>query len=188
MAKLKDESKCYDWFSVGLHWLIALLVIGLFISGVWMVGLDYYHEWYYRAPWWHKSLGMVVLVLILTRFIWVTLRLSPEPLMSIPGWQVRIASLVHGLMNFLLILIAVSGYLMVTAKGDNLSIFDWFAIPALFSNRAGWVDPAGTIHLWLAYTVITLAVVHALAAIKHHFIDKDATLWRMFGIRRGNKL
>ncbi|WP_438971502.1 cytochrome b/b6 domain-containing protein, partial [Methylophaga sp.] len=62
------------------------------------------------------------------------------------------------------------------------------AIPALFSDKATWVDPAGLIHLWTGYFIIALASLHALAAIKHHFFDKDATLKRMLGIKTGDFL
>jgi cytochrome b561 len=86
-------------------------------------------------------------------------------------------------MNIVALIIVISGYVMVTAKGDGLSVFDWFTIPAFISNKPAWVDPAGAIHLWAAYFLIAMATVHAMAAIKHHFIDRDSTLKQMLGIK-----
>ena len=42
-------------------------------------------------------------------------------------------------------------------------------------------DVAGLVHEYLAWALVIFAGVHALAALKHHFIDRDRTLLRMFG-------
>ncbi|EPB8012941.1 cytochrome b [Pseudomonas aeruginosa] len=42
-------------------------------------------------------------------------------------------------------------------------------------------DVAGEIHLYLAWALVVFAVLHALAALKHHFVDRDPTLKRMLG-------
>lgn len=175
----------YDLFSILLHWVIAVLTLGLFVSGLWMVDLGYYDDWYYRAPWWHKSVGVVVVLLVLLRGIWSRLRQAPPTLHTQPAWQRGAARSVHMLMNLAIILLGISGYLIVTAKGAALSVFDWLRIPALFNDKGHWVDTAGAIHLWLGYLIIALAAVHALAALKHHFIDRDETLTRMLKLNKG---
>jgi cytochrome b561 len=79
----------------------------------------------------------------------------------------------------LLLFIMVSGIMISTADGRDIWIFDWFAVPfpnAFIDDQA---DLAGIVHQYLAYTLITLVVFHALGAIKHHIIDKDNTLTRM---------
>lgn len=179
-------AKKFDLLSVVLHWSVALLVIGLFPLGLWMVDLGYYDDWYYRGPWWHTSLGVVVLALVVLRWLWSKYRNTPAPIASIPVWQHQLASLVHSLMTLLLILICITGYFMVTGKGDALAVFDLFAIPSVFKLAAGQIDLAGAIHLYAAYALIVMASLHALAALKHHFIDKDQTLVRMFAIHKGD--
>ncbi|MCX4186261.1 cytochrome b [Methylophaga sp. OBS4] len=169
----------YDLFSILLHWLIAVITIGLFASGIWMVELGYYDTWYYRAPWWHKSLGVAIFMLVVVRWLWGLFRATPPPIPSISQWQRILAKSVHGMMSLFILLLGFSGYLIVTAKGDGLSVFDWFKIPAFFTGNGSRVDLAGTVHLWLGYLIIACAVFHALAALKHHFIDKDTTLKRM---------
>jgi cytochrome b561 len=174
----------YDIISISIHWLIALLTIGLFCLGLWMVDLGYYDDWYYRAPWWHTGLGIVVFALFVMRFWWRFIR-KPLPAISMPRWQNLAAKSVHFILEMLLLVIALTGYFMVTAKGDGLSVFDWFVIPAYIKGYAEYVDTAGLIHLWAAYSVIGFASLHALAALKHHFINKDATLLRMIGFNKG---
>jgi cytochrome b561 len=75
----------------------------------------------------------------------------------------------------------LSGYLISTADGRGLEVFDWFSVPATLSGLDRQEDIAGEVHLYLAWTVIVLAALHALAALKHHFIDRDPTLMRMLG-------
>jgi cytochrome b561 len=53
----------------------------------------------------------------------------------------------------------------------------------LFTNQE---DLAGAVHKYLAYLLMCSVVLHALAALKHHFIDKDNTLTRMLGYQRLN--
>jgi len=37
---MATENKGYNWTSIILHWLVAVIVIGLFTSGFWMVDLS----------------------------------------------------------------------------------------------------------------------------------------------------
>jgi cytochrome b561 len=176
----------YDGFSVLLHWSIALFTIALFASGLWMVDLGYYDDWYYQAPWWHKGIGVITALLVIIRWVWQRFRNKPAELPSIPLWQRISAKAAHLLMNLAILLLFITGYLVVTAKGDPLGVFNWFSIPSLFKDQSGWAESAGLLHLWLGWFIIALASLHALAALKHHFIDKDATLKRMFAIPSGD--
>lgn len=97
-------------------------------------------------------------------------------------WEKIGAKIAHIFLNVLLLIITISGYLIVTAKGEALSVFGWFSLPATLSKMSPQADLAGEVHLYLAWAVIIIAAVHALAAIKHHFVDKDRTLKRMLGL------
>ncbi len=182
----RQTQQRFDGFSVLLHWSIALFTIALFASGLWMVELGYYDDWYYQAPWWHKGIGVITALLVLLRWLWQGFRQAPSEIPTIPKWQRASARAAHLLMNLAIILLFISGYLIVTAKGDPLGVFDWFAIPSFIQDSTGWADWTGPLHLWLGWFIIGLALLHALAALKHHFIDKDATLKRMFAIPSGD--
>ena len=66
-----------------------------------------------------------------------------------------------------------------TADGRSIEVFSWFEVPALGSVIDNQEDIAGEVHKYLAYGLIGLVILHAIAALKHHIIDKDATLTRM---------
>ena len=73
----------------------------------------------------------------------------------------------------------ISGYLISTAKGQGISVFDWFEVPALITDLPQQADRAGRIHYWLALALMGLITLHVSGALKHHFIDCDPTLTRM---------
>lgn len=185
---MQSSTRRYDLFSVLLHWSIAVFTIALFTSGLWMVDLGYYDDWYYLAPWWHKGIGVITAGLIVIRWLWALRRQTPPDINTTPFWQHAIARLVHALLNFSVIALFVTGYLIVTAKGDGLEVFDWLTLPALIQDQSGWSDFVGSLHLWAGWFIIALALLHALAALKHHFLDKDATLKRMLFIQSGDDL
>jgi len=66
-------------------------------------------------------------------------------------------------------------------------VFGWLDIPATITGIPQQADLAGEVHWYLALGTLTLAGLHGLAALKHHFIDRDATLWRMLGRKHNNE-
>jgi cytochrome b561 len=95
---------------------------------------------------------------------------------------IRIAAkLGHAFLYLDLFLVMFAGYLISTAEGVGIPVFGLFEVPALISGLPNQADVAGEVHLYLAWTLVIFAVLHGLAALKHHFIDRDATLVRMLG-------
>lgn len=178
---MSSTAKNYDAISVVIHWLIALLVFALFFSGLWMVKLDYYSPWFQLAPWWHKGLGTLTFSLVSLRFVLRFFRAKPTALSSYNPWQVVLSKIVHSMMNWLVVLLMLSGYFIVTAQGQPLILFDVIKIPALLDSVVNLEDKAGWLHYYLANGLIALALGHMVMALKHHYIDHDATLARMLG-------
>jgi cytochrome b561 len=87
----------------------------------------------------------------------------------------------HKALYALLFTVMISGYLISTADGRAISVFNIFELPALPWSIENQEDIAGDIHFWLACFLVGFASLHALAALKHHFIEKDHTLKRMLG-------
>ncbi len=183
MMQWRNSSDRFGLVTGSLHWLMALLVIGLTALGLWMTSLTYYSPYYTSAPFWHKSLGLVFAALLVLRLIWRAATPSPGHLASHKNWERLLASGAQWLMYGAMLLIVTSGYLISTAKGSGVSLFGWFEVPALVSGLPEQADVAGAVHYWLALGLLALAGLHALGALKHHLIDKDNTLRRMLGMR-----
>lgn len=178
----RNSTKSWGLISVLIHWVSALVILGLFVLGLWMVELTYYDEWYRSAPYIHKSTGVTLLLLTLVRIFWKKTNTVPEQLSAHSDLEKKSASVVHSLMYILLLLIMFSGYLISTADGRSIEVFGVFGLPATIYDIDGQEDVAGIVHLVLAISLIVLVVIHAAGALKHHFIDKDLTLKRMLGI------
>ncbi len=179
----KNTRTGYGLIAIVLHWVVALTVIGLAILGLWMVDLSYYSPWYRSAPFWHKSIGLTLFAVMLLRLLWRWANPSPAHLPNHKRWELSLAGGVHVLLYLLLFVIVISGYLISTATGQGISVFGWFDVPALVSGLPSQADRAGAVHYWVAIGVLGLAALHALGALKHHFIDRDDTLRRMLSMR-----
>jgi len=180
---MKNTDNHYGWVTITLHWLVAIIIIGLFALGYWMVELGYYDPWYKQGPDIHRSIGIILFALMLFRVTWKIIETKTKSLESHSRIEQVAGSLTHKLLYLLVFVIMFSGYLISTADGRAIEVFQWFSIPSmgeLFTNQE---DIAGLIHQYIAYAMIALVALHAIAALKHHFIDKDNTLTRMLGKR-----
>jgi cytochrome b561 len=178
---LKNTSTDYGLIAIALHWLVTLAVIGLFALGLWMTDLDYYDPWYERAPDVHKSIGVLLFITVVLRLAWRWMNPVPRPEPTHAVWERRMAGIAHALLYALLFAVMIAGYLISTADGRPIQVFGLFAVPATLSGIENQEDIAGEIHEVLAFILIGLAAVHALAALKHHYFDRDRTLKRMLG-------
>ncbi|MBJ7221134.1 MULTISPECIES: cytochrome b [unclassified Brenneria] len=177
----RNTTSRYGHISILLHWTAALTIYGMFALGLWMVSLGYYDVWYHRAPEIHKSVGMLLFAVMIFRVIWRFISPPPPPLSSYSTFTRISATLAHITLYVVLFAILISGYLISTAEGQPISVFGWFSIPASVTGLTDQADIAGTVHLYLAWVVVALSALHGLAALKHHFIDRDITLKRMLG-------
>ncbi|MCE8013531.1 cytochrome b [Halomonas daqingensis] len=168
--------------SIALHWLSALTIVGLFVLGWWMTGLGYFDPWYNLAPWWHRSLGMLLLFATLLRILWRLFQ--PTPQAQGNRFERIAAHLGHIALYVLMLTVMISGYLISTARGRGISVFDWFEVPALISRLPNQASIAGDIHWYSALALMLLAAGHTMAALKHHFIDRHDTVLRMLNPAR----
>jgi cytochrome b561 len=176
---LKNTADQFGLISKALHWFSAFAILGLFALGYWMVDLDYYSDWYQTAPHWHESIGVLLLLMTFIRVLWRLMSITPKAIISHSTITKRFSLMAHFALYLLLFLIMFSGYLIPTADGRDIAVFTWFELPALGELFSEQEDISGTLHEYGAYAIIVLSLLHALAALKHHFIDKDATLVRM---------
>lgn len=166
---------------IGLHWLMALLIVGLYILGDYMVDLDYYDPWYQSAPFWHKSFGLLVGLLLVLRIGVRLFSRSPEG-NDVSRFNKLAAVAVHSALYGLVLLICISGFLISSADGRVVSFFGLFDVASLGALIDKQEDVAGVWHERAGLAILFLAGFHALAALKHHFIDGDRVLKRMIGL------
>lgn len=176
---MKNTENRYGWMSMSIHWLVALAVFGLFGLGLWMTSLSYYSPWYQKAPVIHMTVGVVLLLLMTFRVIWRFATPQPKALDTHSGLVRFMSKAGHLGLYLLLFTVMISGYLIFTADGDPITLMGGIELPAIISDLPKQADTAGAIHFYGAWALVLLAGGHGLAALKHHFVDKDATLKRM---------
>lgn len=174
----KNSKEGYGWITIVIHWLMAISIFFMFGLGLYMVELTYYDAWYKGSLSLHKSLGLILLALLVFRIFWRVTNIKPQEL-SGKKWEQQSAHFMHQGLYLFMLLLMVSGYLISTADGRAIVVFDLIDVPALPWAIDNQEDIAGVIHEYLAWLLMAMATGHALAAIKHHFINKDDGLIRM---------
>lgn len=162
-----------------LHWLVALLIIGLIWLGWYLAGLSYFDKGYNLTLSIHKSLGMLALALAAAKTLWAFFSPAPPFVDTIKRWERVAAKAMYLVLYFMMIVIPVTGYAISTSAGSPVSFFDLFDIPAVLPESDAFRDLAVELHYYLSYGVAILIIMHALSALKHQFIDKDGTLSRI---------
>ena len=181
---IKNSADGYGTIAILLHWVIALLILLEFGMGIYMTGLNYYDDLYNQLPYLHESIGILLAVLIVVRISWAIINPKPAIGAGVSHWEHLLSKTVHMAMHGLMVAIVCFGYLWSTAEGEPVAVFDWFSVPAMFDGIDNQEDRYAFWHYWLAWTIISCVGLHALGALKHHFVDKDETLTRMLGRRR----
>ena len=179
---LRNTAAAYGLVAIVFHWLDVIAIVGLFAIGFYMVDLTYYDSLYKPLPFIHKSVGMLMLFWFILRVIWRLANPKPIAAEGVKPVEHLLAGFAHLAIYLLIAVVLISGYLIPTAAGAPVSIFDLFSIPATVTSIPGQEDIAGATHRYAAYLLVGLAVVHAAAALKHHFINRDNTLRRMLGM------
>lgn len=160
-----------------LHWIMAVLVIVLLAVGLTMGGLDMPLKFKVYAL--HKSFGICVLALVVCRIIWHIYSRRPGFVEGMKPWEKIAAHAAHVFLYVAMIGMPLSGWLMSSAKGYTVTVFSTLDLPHLIGESKELARLFSTTHEWLAYALIAAVAAHIGAALKHHFINKDATLTRM---------
>lgn len=131
----------------------------------------------------HKSFGITILALVLLRLAWRWLGDTPTDPPGMPRWQRLAARVSHFALYALLIAQPLSGWLMSSARNFPVSWFGLVTLPDFIAPNRPAYDLLHEAHEILAGTLFVVALLHAAAALKHHFVDRDNVLRRMLPIR-----
>ena len=167
-AMTGEEAARYTRVAIILHWLIAALLIGNIVLGL-------YHDSFGKAatPWmmfFHKAIGLSVLALSLARLAWRLTHRPPAFDPVLKGWERGLAHFLHWLFYFMLIAIPLTGWLLSSSSNRPTNFFGLFTIPPLPVSRSdGAHDLWEDLHEILGKAMIGLVLLHVAGALKHHF-------------------
>jgi len=177
---LKNTSEKYGGIAIGLHWLMAIMIMTLIVVGLFMTDMDDgAQKWQIYGM--HKATGFVVLLLALFRWYWTLTNAKPRPL---EGWSVAETAMAHAfkwLLMLMILIMPVSGAIMSVASGSAINVYGLFSIPGFEEKNQVIAGFAHDVHEYGAIFIAILVIMHILAGLKHHLIKKDDTLNRMMG-------
>jgi cytochrome b561 len=168
----------YTPVAKGLHWLMAILIVGMLVLGIYMSDLPLSPQKLELYSW-HKWVGVTVFMLVWLRLAW-RLTHRPPPLSSTLSPRMRWAAHAgHALLYGLMVAIPLTGWLMSSAKGFQTVWFGVLPIPDVVERSRELGDLLQGVHKVLNVVLILTLVGHMVAAFWHQFVLKDGTLRRM---------
>ena len=183
MPKLPASSATrYTAPAIGLHWLLALMLIGSFSLGVYMADLPF-SPTRLKLYNWHKWAGVTILVLSLVRLAW-RLGHRPPADAAMPAWQATAAHATHRLLYALFFVVPLLGWAYSSAAGFPIVWFGVLPLPDFLPVDKALAEAIKPWHERSAMLMAALVLLHVAGALKHQLIDRDGLLDRM-RLRRG---
>ena len=169
----------YTRTAIWLHWLIAAAVLG-------QIGFGRYLQSIPRGTPdrtifvnYHKSVGIVLGLLIIVRIAW-RLAHKPPPLpASLPPWERGAALANHGLLYACMLLMPISGYVASNFSKFGVKFFNLVPLPPWGADNRGVYEFFNGLHLTVSYVFMLLIAIHVLAVLKHILYPRHGILRRM---------
>lgn len=185
MSQSENPPLKYAAFTRFLHWAVALMVLATIPIGVVMLteGLPRARQDLLFIL--HKNGGVIILLLVLLRIVWRVLYAAPRLPAALPRWQVLAAGVVQWALYGILLVMAISGYIRVTAGGFPIEMLDAIGFPRLVAPSETLAETAKTVHANARFGLVALIIVHTVAGLQH-LIRRDGVfshIWPPLGGR-----
>jgi cytochrome b561 len=170
----------YTMAAIIFHWIVAILALTLIGLGLFMTEVPKGNPdraFYFNL---HKSIGVTTALLVIVRLWWRIRNPPPSLPASMPGWEVTASKISHALLYMCLIVMPLSGFAASQFTKYGVNYFGLFKIPPMGSENKVVYDLLQGIHGVTATLLITVVVIHVLAAFKHLLINRDRVFQRMF--------
>jgi cytochrome b561 len=173
----------YTGTAIALHWLLALMIATSFGVGLYMADLPLSPA-RLKLFNWHKWAGVTILALSGLRLLW---RLSHRPPADLPMpiWQARLAHAAQGLLYGLFFAVPLAGWAYSSAAGFPVVWFGVLPLPDFVPVDKALAETLKELHGNLAWAMAITVGLHVAGALKHHWLDRDGLINRMWP-GRGN--
>lgn len=173
----------YTPAAIALHWIAAILILCNLTLGLYMTGLELSPQ-KLRYISWHKWIGVTVLLVSAARLLWRLEHEVPALPWTMKPWEQGLARAGHFLLYVLFFAAPISGWLFSSASGVQVVYLGLVPLPDLLGTNREVADALKVTHHWINYTLAAVILLHAAAALKHHFVDRDEVLARMIPFLR----
>jgi cytochrome b561 len=163
-----------------LHWTVALIVLAIIPLGISLEHLPQ-GRWQDAGYDLHRSLGVLLLALMLVRIAWRLSHGAPPPPHDINALQEKAAAATHLALYVLLAVNPVVGWLATSAYGAPIIFFGMAEVPALLAKDEDMATILFGAHKLFGILTGVLVLAHIGAAMLHRFILRDSVMGRMVG-------
>lgn len=179
----------YHSVTKSFHWLTALLIIAIIPLGVIANGLPFETSDQLATKAlvfsMHKTLGVTVFFVALFRVVWAVTQDKPGPLHPDRKAETFVAEVVHWVLYISLVAVPLTGWIEHAATTGFAPIWWPFGQSLFFVPKSEAVSGIfGGLHWMFGKLMVASILLHIAGGLKHQFIDKDATLRRMWFTRR----
>jgi len=185
---MRTDTTSYNTVAVTMHWLIAGLVILMFFFGLYAASqADALREGHGNLSYvvmifnWHKTTGLLVLLLALLRLAWRLIHKAPPLPDDMGKFELFLTKFVHVAFYVLIIGVPLIGWIMISSAESGSYFFNNHAwqIPEIWPNSREVHETMEELHELAAWSIMILLVLHVGGALKHHFINRDNLMTRM---------
>jgi cytochrome b561 len=190
------DTKRYTGVAIALHWLIAIMLVSMVFFGWYMEDLRdalaaggtvtlSEVQFAYNA---HKTSGLIILTLSIIRLFWRLTHKTPGMPDGMKSWEKTVAQATHMAFYVLIIGMPIGGMIAASASPFPSLLFNNpdLVLPKLpVPQTEEFAELAGSVHGAGGWPILILTALHAAAALKHQFVDKDGLLARMLPFLKG---
>jgi cytochrome b561 len=168
----------YTRMAIVLHWLLAIGLLYQLGLGVWMEDIPKTPPGI-RAEWfnWHKSIGIVLGLLMVLRGIWRLTHRPPAWPERLPRWQTWAASANHALLYACMLAMPLSGFLGSSFTPYPIKFFGT-PLPRFWEASPDMKEFFSTVHTACGYVFMATIAAHVMAAL-WHALRRDGIFKRM---------
>jgi cytochrome b561 len=162
-----------------LHWLMAVIFIAAWLIGFYSGNfLSYDADGAFKGDVisLHKNIATTIIFLVVVRIFWRYTHPVPDLPDTMSAGMKKMAHFGHLALYFMLLALPISGCLWSWSLGYPAPVLYLFELPALITKNPEITAIAKPTHIYLSWAAGVLLVGHILAALKHHFIDRDHVL------------
>ncbi len=179
---MKNRSQYYTRTAQILHWLMAIIFIAAWIIGFYSGNfLSYDVDGSFKGTviTLHKNIATVIIFLVVVRIFWRYTHPTPELPNTMSPTMKHLAHFGHLALYFMLLALPITGCLFSWSAGHPAPVLYLFNLPTLISENPEITAIVKPLHIYISWAAGILLAGHILAALKHHFIDKDIVLVSM---------
>jgi len=175
---LVNTSTRYGTLSIAMHWLMFLLLVGVYVCMEMHEAYPKGSDMRSALKSWHFTLGITVFALVWLRIALRLLQVSPGITPPPPAWQNIAAKVLHLALYVFMIGMPILGWLILSGEGKTVPFYG-LELPGLIAENKELAENIEDVHKTIGELGYYLIGLHTVAALFHHYFQRDNTLTRM---------